>query len=111
LAQLPGWTFMPQAEGHRATFWLTAATIDRAEFGRDRDAVIDALAASDIEARPVWKPMHLQPLYAGARVIGGNVSAGLFENGICLPSGSRMEDADIARVIERIRTNPIAVTA
>ena len=104
LGDLPGWTFMPEAPGHRATFWLTCATIDAAAFGADRDTVLDALAADDIEGRPVWKPMHLQPVFAGMRSIGGGVAAHLFADGICLPSGSGMQPADVERVIAAVRT-------
>jgi pyridoxal phosphate-dependent aminotransferase EpsN len=103
LGELPGWSFMPEAPDHRATFWLSCATIDRDAFGADRDAVIDHLAAVDIEARPVWKPMHLQPAFAGARAIGGRVAEALFVDGICLPSGSAMSAPDVERVIERVR--------
>jgi pyridoxal phosphate-dependent aminotransferase EpsN len=100
LAALPGWTFMPEAPGHHPTCWLTCATIDAHAFGADRDAVIDALAAADIEARPVWKPMHLQPVFRACRTIGGEVAAALFADGICLPSGSGLAAADQDRVIE-----------
>jgi len=102
LGHLPGWTFMPEASHCRSTAWLTCATIDPAQFGASRDAVIDALAADDIEARPVWKPMHQQPIFRGARVLGGAVADRLFELGICLPSGSRLDDAQRARIVERI---------
>jgi pyridoxal phosphate-dependent aminotransferase EpsN len=104
LGELPGWSFMPEAPGHAAMFWLTCATIDPRAFGADRDAVIDHLAGADIEARPVWKPMHLQPVFAGARAIGGAVAEDLFTRGLCLPSGSAMTPADLARVVDRIRT-------
>ncbi len=99
---LPGWSFMPEAPSHLCTFWLTCATIDQQQFGATRDQVIDALTAADIEARPVWKPMHLQPVFEGYRVIGGDVSASLFADGICLPSGSRMSSADVERVVSVI---------
>jgi dTDP-4-amino-4,6-dideoxygalactose transaminase len=58
---------MPEAPGHHSNRWLTCATIDPRRPGADRDGVLDALAAGDIEARPVWKPMHLQPVFRGAR--------------------------------------------
>jgi hypothetical protein len=73
--------------------------------------VLDALAAADIEARPVWKPMHLQPVFAGARAIGGTVAADLFARGLCLPSGSGMSDAQQARVIEVVRATGRRVDA
>lgn len=62
--------------------------------------VIEALERENIEARPVWKPMHMQPVFQGARVFGGRVGERLFENGICLPSGAGLEEADVARVCE-----------
>jgi dTDP-4-amino-4,6-dideoxygalactose transaminase len=99
LGELPGWTPMPEASFGRSTFWLTCATIDADAFGADRDAVIDRLAADDIEARPVWKPMHQQPVFAGCRVIGGAVADHLFRDGICLPSGSSLTAAERGRVI------------
>lgn len=102
LGQLPGWAFMPEAPHCRSTAWLTCATIDAAAYGVSRDVVIDALAADDIEARPVWKPMHQQPIFRGARAIGGAVAARLFEHGICLPSGSRLDDAQRARIVARV---------
>lgn len=101
LGELPGWAFMPEAPGCFSTFWLTCATID-AQNGVDRDLIIDRLADQDIEARPAWKPMHLQPVFAGARAIGGSVSAKLFADGICLPSGSSLTDSDRERVVEII---------
>jgi pyridoxal phosphate-dependent aminotransferase EpsN len=100
LGGAPGWSFMPEADACRSTFWLTCATIDPAQTADDRDVVIDRLAAADIEARPVWKPMHLQPVFQGARVIGGGVSELLFRTGVCLPSGSRLDDGARARVVE-----------
>ena len=106
LGELPGWTFMTEAAGHHATFWLTCATIDASAFGADRDAVIDQLTAADIEARPVWKPMHLQPVFAGCKAFGGATAAALFANGICLPSGSGMSQADVVRVVDVVRATP-----
>ncbi|MBS1122389.1 MAG: DegT/DnrJ/EryC1/StrS aminotransferase [Deltaproteobacteria bacterium] len=103
LAGLPGWQFMPEAGFGRSTFWLSCATIDTAQFGEARDGVIDRLAAADIEARPVWKPLHLQPVFAGTRILGGAVAEGLFRDGICLPSGSNLLERDQARIIEIIR--------
>jgi dTDP-4-amino-4,6-dideoxygalactose transaminase len=102
LAALPGWSFMPEAGYGRATFWLTCATIDPRAFGATRDHVIDRLAAVDIEARPVWMPLHLQPIFAGAPVLGGGVAEALFREGICLPSGSSLTIRDQDRVVEAI---------
>ncbi|HQQ92489.1 MAG TPA: DegT/DnrJ/EryC1/StrS family aminotransferase, partial [Kiritimatiellia bacterium] len=60
--------------------------------------VIEALERENIESRPVWKPMHLQPVFEGARVIGGAVGERLFANGVCLPSGAGLERDDVARI-------------
>lgn len=99
----PGWSFMPEAGYGRATFWLTCATIDPEVAGETRDDVIARLAAANIEARPVWKPLHLQPVFAGAPVVRGEVAARLFRDGICLPSGSSLGSRDQDRVIEVVR--------
>jgi dTDP-4-amino-4,6-dideoxygalactose transaminase len=103
LGDVPGWSFMPEASFGRATFWLTCATIDPGAAGETRDDVIDRLAAADIEARPVWKPLHLQPAFAGAPVLRGQVAGELFRDGICLPSGSALDPRDQDRVIDIVR--------
>jgi pyridoxal phosphate-dependent aminotransferase EpsN len=103
LGDLPGVSFMPEAPGGRATFWLTTLTIDPERFGADRDAVLAALAARDIEARPVWKPMHLQPAYQRVPFVGGAVAERLFAAGMCLPSGSSLGEAELALIIETFR--------
>jgi dTDP-4-amino-4,6-dideoxygalactose transaminase len=103
LGDLPGWSFMPEASFGRSTFWLSCATIDPIAADDSRDAVIDRLAAGDIEARPVWKPLHMQAVFDGAQVLGGNTAAQLFRDGICLPSGSSLTPADQDRVIELVR--------
>ena len=98
LGKLPGITFMQEADYGRANKWLTVMLIDAAAFGTDREAVRLALETHNIESRPVWKPMHLQKLFAGARTVGGSVCERLFRDGLCLPSGSAMSDADVDRV-------------
>jgi len=108
---LPGWDFMPDAPFGQPTSWLTCATIDAAAFGADRDAVINQLAADHVEARPVWKPMHLQPVFRGCRTVGGAVAEALFRDGVCLPSGSGLTDADRARVVADVRTTPVRSAA
>ena len=103
LGSLPGVEFMPRADFGRSTCWLTSMTIDAAEFRATREDVRLALEAENIEARPVWKPMHLQPVFAGCRVKGGRVSEGLFETGLCLPSGSSLTEVDLERVCAVVR--------
>ena len=83
----------------RRNCWLTCITVDPSAFGADREQIRLALEAEDIEARPVWKPMHLQPVFAGSPIYGGDVSARLFERGLCLPSGSALTDDDQDRVV------------
>jgi pyridoxal phosphate-dependent aminotransferase EpsN len=103
LGDLPGLGFMPEAPWGRHTRWLTCITIDPAQFGADREAVRLALEAENIESRPVWKPMHLQPVFAGYEAIGGQVAQELFERGLCLPSGSSLTTSDLDRVITIVR--------
>jgi len=103
LHDLPGLAFMPEAPYGRSSRWLTCLTIDPLGFGATREDVREALERENIEARPVWKPMHLQPLYAECRVRGGGVGRRLFEQGLCLPSGSSLRDEDRRRVIEVVR--------
>ena len=98
LGELPGVEFMPEAPFGRCTRWLTCLTIDPKAFGATRDDVRLALERENIEARPLWKPMHLQPVFKGCRARGGGVSERLFENGLCLPSGSALAEEDLARV-------------
>ncbi|MDI1335914.1 MAG: DegT/DnrJ/EryC1/StrS family aminotransferase [Lacunisphaera sp.] len=100
---LPGITFMPEADFGRCTRWLTCLTIDPQVAGTDREKVRQALAEENIEARPVWKPMHLQPIFKDCRSYGGSVSARLFEQGLCLPSGSNLTESDLQRVVEAVR--------
>jgi len=100
---LPGVAFMPEAEWGRSTRWLTCLTIDPKAAGTDREKVRLALEKENIEARPVWKPMHLQPIFQGCPTYGGAVSERLFENGLCLPSGSNLTESDLQRVAETFR--------
>jgi pyridoxal phosphate-dependent aminotransferase EpsN len=102
LGDLPGWSFLDEAPGRVSTFWLTCATLGPTALA-NRDRVLDALSAADIEARPVWKPMHLQPIFRDARVLGGRVAEEIFAHGICLPSGSNLSDQDRHRVVDVIR--------
>jgi dTDP-4-amino-4,6-dideoxygalactose transaminase len=102
LGQIPGIKFMPEAEWSYATRWLTCLTIDPVAFGADREQVRLALANAQIEARPVWKPLHMQPVFQDCECFGGEVSEDLFERGLCLPSGSNLTDEELQRVIETI---------
>lgn len=98
----PGINFMPQADGLQSTRWLTALTIDPTQTGVTREDIRLMLLEDEIEARPLWKPMHMQPLYVGTPYHGTGVDERLFATGICLPSGSDMTNDQQDEVIERV---------
>ncbi len=102
LERYPGIAFLAEADYGRSNAWLTCITVDPHRLRASRDDIRLHLEARDIESRPVWKPMHLQPVFRGCRVRGGQVSAELFERGLCLPSGSGLSAAEQALVIEAI---------
>lgn len=124
LGDVPGIEFMPEAPYGRSNRWLTVVLITPEVFGTDRETVRLALESENIEARPVWKPMHLQPVFQvegrevqgrrlkarknkgryKARVAGGEVAEDLFNRGLCLPSGTAMREEDLDRVISAIRS-------
>lgn len=138
MKDLPGISFMPEPEWSRSNRWLSVVVIEPGAFGADRETVRQALEMENIESRPVWKPMHLQPVFQNkrwkpeggslkapvecdhykgraaplansekksypCRVVGGKVSEGLFDKGLCLPSGTVMENSDLDRIIDIIR--------
>ncbi|MBN2141653.1 MAG: DegT/DnrJ/EryC1/StrS family aminotransferase [Desulfovibrionaceae bacterium] len=103
LAGLPGVGFMPEAGYGRCNRWLSVILLDQQAFGAGPDQVRLALEAENIEARPVWKPMHLQPVFRGCRVFGGAVAEDLFNRGLCLPSGTALTEEDMERVAGTIR--------
>jgi dTDP-4-amino-4,6-dideoxygalactose transaminase len=114
---IDGIEFMPEAPFGKSNRWLTVILISPEKFGTDRETVRVALEAENIEARPIWKPMHLQPVFqceaqhsmfkaqsgsikrVNARAVGGMVAEDLFKRGLCLPSGTAMTDEDIHRVV------------
>jgi dTDP-4-amino-4,6-dideoxygalactose transaminase len=103
LGDLPGLTFMPVADYGVPNWWLTCLLVDAGTFGADRDRIIEHLGRQNIEARPAWKPMHLQPVFRDCVMRGGAVSADLFRRGLCLPSGSALTDHDRERVVAAVR--------
>ncbi len=105
LSPLGGFNFQPELPDSHSNRWLTALTIDPNKTGFTATDLIEILQENNIEARPVWKPMHLQPLYKGYDCIyeGEDNGAFLFENGVCLPSGSDMSDKQQMRVINIIK--------
>jgi dTDP-4-amino-4,6-dideoxygalactose transaminase len=106
LADLDGLEFMTEPSHERSNCWLTCVTVDPGRFGASSEDIRLHLASRAIEARNVSKPMHLQPAVRGARKRGGAVAAGLFERGLCLPSGSSLSSADLERIVETLRSVP-----
>jgi dTDP-4-amino-4,6-dideoxygalactose transaminase len=104
LQYLPGIDVMPEAPYGRSNCWLTAVTVSPRRFGASREELRRHLDLSNIESRPVWKPMHMQPAFAGCRIRGGAVSEALFERGLCLPSGSSLTQKDRLRVLGAIES-------
>jgi len=107
LVGINGIVFMPEASYGTSTRWLTALTVDDEKTGVTATHLIDELATYNIESRPVWKPLHLQPLFSSypyySHEVGESVSDKLFATGICLPSGSNLEEADQCQVINQIQ--------
>ena len=107
LGDLPGVGFMAEATYGNCNRWLTIMTLDRNYTLINPMQVINALAAENIESRPVWKPMHMQPLFADNMYFTheeeGSVSDRLFSRGVCLPSGSSLTEEEQERVIEVVR--------
>ncbi len=103
LGDLLGIEFMPEAPYGRSNRWLTVILVTPEIFGADREEIRIALEQENIESRPVWKPMHLQPVFKGCRIRGGRVSEDLFRRGLCLPSGTEMKEKDLERVVGVIR--------
>ncbi len=104
LSSVPGLTFQPEASWGRHTRWLTCLLVDPEQFGADREAIRLALEKDNIESRPLWKPMHRQPIFAAYEAVGGSVSDDLFERGLCLPSGSSLADGERQRVIDMVKS-------
>jgi dTDP-4-amino-4,6-dideoxygalactose transaminase len=102
----PGVTLMPEAAYGRSNCWLTCVRIDAIAFGADREEVRLHLDSCGIEARPVWKPLHMQPAFRDCVIRGGAVAAALFADGLCLPSGSTLSQADQRRVVAAIEESP-----
>ena len=99
LQAVPGLQFMPLAAYGESNCWLTCVMIDPTTFGAGPVEICEHLAGQCIEARPTWKPMHLQPVFKDAPVVGGNVSADVFRRGLCLPSGSALTQDQQERVV------------
>lgn len=100
LGHLEGVDFMPINEWNEPNYWLSVMTLKGSVRPLD---VMEALEKENIESRPVWKPMHMQPFFAEYDYVGGDVSEKLFENGVCLPSDTKMTDEDLERICSIIK--------
>lgn len=103
LGDIPGVSFMPEPADSRSNRWLTVMLIEPKVTGIIPEDVRLALEKDNIESRPLWKPMHLQPVFSGKRVFGGEVSEQLFAEGLCLPSGTGMTETDAEQVVSGVK--------
>lgn len=108
LSKIQGITLMPELAGTFSNRWLTAILVEEEMLGISKEQILDDLSEMNIEARPVWKPLHMQPLFEGVAYYSHheheNVSETLFNKGICLPSGSNMSVEDQMRIINCIKS-------
>jgi dTDP-4-amino-4,6-dideoxygalactose transaminase len=107
LSSLAGVSFMPESSHGVGNNWLTCITVAPREFGASREDIRVCLARENIESRPLWKPMHLQPVFDRAPMRRGAVSEDLFDRGLCLPSGSSLTADEQARVIQTLISTPV----
>lgn len=103
LGSLPGFTFVSEPEGFHSNRWLSTVLIDEEKAGKTSTEIREALEKENIETRPLWKPMHLQPIFENYPYFGGKIAENLFHTGLCLPSGTNLTDADLKRVVAAIR--------
>ena len=104
LDAVPGISFLPEPKGYSSNRWLSCVLIDEQKAGRTAEEVRLHLEQDNIESRPLWKPMHLQPLFESAPYYGQRVAATLFDNGLCLPSGSNLTDREKERIASQLKT-------
>jgi pyridoxal phosphate-dependent aminotransferase EpsN len=108
LSSLPGLQFMPEASYGRSNCWLTCITIDPPLFRASREDIRVALGNDEVESRPLWKPLHLQPAFRSCPIAGGAVAEDLFDRGLCLPSGSNLAPTEQARIADIIASTHAA---
>ena len=104
LGDLPGFRFMPEPSGFFSTHWLTTFRVNPKEAGFSRQEIQAALEAENIDSRPIWKPMHRQPVFAKYRSRLSGFSDALFADGLCVPSGSNLSRGTLQRVVDVIRS-------
>lgn len=103
LGDVRGITIPAEASYGVGNCWLTYILVDASTFGATPEQIRLHLERHDIESRPLWKPMHLQPVYAGCRFVGPGTSADLFARGLCLPSGTALTEAELTRITTLVR--------
>ena len=104
LGDLQGISFLKEPEGSFSNRWLTTILVDKKKCnGISRETIRLALEKENIESRPLWKPMHKQPVFSGAPAYLNGVSESLFENGLCLPSGSNLRLQQLEKVVTQIK--------
>jgi pyridoxal phosphate-dependent aminotransferase EpsN len=108
LSSLPGLQFMPEARYGQSNCWLTCITVDPPLFHASREDVRIALENDGVESRPLFKPMHLQPVFRSCPMVGGTVAQELFNRGLCLPSGSNLAPAEQTRIADIISSTHAA---
>ena len=104
LGNIPGISFLKEQEGSISNRWLTIIVLDpKLTGGIGREDIRLALAEENIESRPLWKPMHMQPLFESAPYFGKGIAMKLFKHGLCLPSGSNLTEVELIRVVTKIK--------
>ena len=104
LSDLPGVDFMPIVDPDSVNYWLTCLTVNPRTGDVSREHILQTLVNAGIEARPLWKPLHLQPVFKRFTFVGGKCAENLFATGICLPSGSGMNSTERDKVIKVVRS-------
>ena len=100
LGQLEGVSFMPVNDWNEPNYWLSCITLNGKVKPID---IMEALEKENVESRPIWKPMHMQPFFEQYDYVGGKVAQELFENGVCLPSDTKMTDEDLERIVHIVK--------
>ena len=104
LQAVPGISFLPEPKGYTSNRWLSCICINDRKTGKTVEEVRLHLAKDNIETRPLWKPMHLQPLFKNAQFYGDKVAENLFDTGLCLPSGSNLTIEEKERITNQLKT-------
>ena len=109
LSDVAGIEFMPEPSFAESNNWLTVIQVDANQFGATPRELIAALGAENIEARPVWNPLHLQKAFEQYRCVGGNVAESIYRHGVCLPSGSQLTRDDVDRVAQILLGTKVSI--